>query len=515
MKSLLCLFILFAGTALVRGAQPHSPSLNDPAQAFPTPIDVYTVDGSNSTLWEVLQHRVEVEPFNLVATVIFFLAVVHTFLTAKFRHWAHVVEHRHAEKLRRQGRFVDSNNDGEPDVVSFWGKVLHIFGEVEAVFGLWVVPLIVAITWSENWLTAQEYLNFHVSYTEPIFVIVIMAIAASRPVLRLAEDAMARVAALGGSTPLAWWFSILTIGPLLGSFITEPAAMTISALLLLGNFYRFQPSERLKYATLGLLFVNVSVGGTLTHFAAPPVLMVAGTWGWDLTHMLTNFGWKAVLGIVTANMLYYYVFKREFAALARQTKPAGEAMLFGAPVDDHRMRIPAWVTFVHVLALAWTVFTAHYTALYVGGFLMFLAFTQATAQFQSPIQFRGPILVGFFLAGLVIHGNLQQWWIEPVLRSLDRLPLMLGATVLTAFNDNAAITYLASLVPGFSDELKYAVVAGAVAGGGLTVIANAPNPAGQSILAPSFQNGVAPGKLLLGAIVPTIIMVLAFLLLPS
>lgn len=515
MKSLLCLFIVLAGTAWVHGAQPHGPSLNDPAEAFPVPVEIYAVDETNSTLWEVLKHRVEVEPFNLVATVIFALAVLHTFMTAKFRHWAHLIEHHHAEKLRRQGRYVDSNNDGEPDEVSFWGKVLHIFGEVEAVFGLWVVPLIVAITWSESWLTAEEYLNFHVSYTEPIFVIVIMAIAASRPVLRFAENAMARLAALGGSTPLAWWFSILTIGPVLGSFITEPAAMTISALLLLENFYRYQPSERLKYATLGLLFVNVSVGGTLTHFAAPPVLMVAGTWGWDLMHMASHFGWKAVLGIVTANVLYYFVFKGEFAALARQKKPEGEAMLFGAPVDDHRMSIPVWVTLVHLLALAWTVFTAHYTALYVGGFLMFLAFTQATAQFQSPIQFRGPILVGFFLAGLVVHGNLQQWWIEPVLRSLDRLPLMLGATVLTAFNDNAAITYLASLVPGFSDEMKYAVVAGAVAGGGLTVIANAPNPAGQSILSPSFNNGISPGKLLLGAIIPTIIMVLAFLLLPS
>jgi Na+/H+ antiporter NhaD/arsenite permease-like protein len=301
----------------------------------------------------------------------------------------------------------------------------------------------------------------------------------------------------------------------LGSFITEPAAMTISALLLLENFYRYNPSERLKYATLGLLFVNVSVGGTLTHFAAPPVLMVASTWGWDLLHMASHFGWKAVVGILCANSLYYMVFKQEFASMAAQRKPEGEAMLYGAPVDDHRMRIPKWVTAVHLLALGWTVFTAHYTALYIGGFLMFLAFTQATTQFQSPIQFRGPILVGFFLAGLVIHGTLQQWWIEPVLRSLDTLPLLLGSTVLTAFNDNAAITYLASLVPGFTEEMKYAVVAGAVAGGGLTVIANAPNPAGQSILSPSFKEGIAPGKLFAGAIIPTIIMVLAFLLLPS
>jgi Na+/H+ antiporter NhaD/arsenite permease-like protein len=125
------------------------------------------------------------------------------------------------------------------------------------------------------------------------------------------------------------------------------------------------------------------------------------------------------------------------------------------------------------------------------------------------------LLVGFFLAGLVIHGGLQAWWIAPVLSSLPELPLMIGATVLTAFNDNAAITYLASLVPNFSDGMKYAVVAGAVTGGGLTVIANAPNPAGQSILQRYFEGGVSPLKLVLAAIVPTIVMGVTYYVLPS
>ena len=120
--------------------------------------------------------------------------------------------------------------------------------------------------------------------------------------------------------------------------------------------------------------------------------------------------------------------------------------------------------------------------------------------------------MGFFLAGLVVHGGLQGWWIAPVLSHLTDVPLLLGAAGLTAFNDNAAITYLASLVPNFSEELKYAVVAGAVAGGGLTVIANAPNPAGQSILSDYFPDGVSPLKLALGALIPTIIMLAVFLL---
>jgi Na+/H+ antiporter NhaD/arsenite permease-like protein len=113
----------------------------------------------------------------------------------------------------------------------------------------------------------------------------------------------------------------------------------------------------------------------------------------------------------------------------------------------------------------------------------------------------------------VIHGGLQGWWIEPVLSSLTAVPLFLGSTLLTALNDNAAITYLATLVPDFTDELKYAVVAGAVTGGGLTVIANAPNPAGQNILQRFFPAGVSPVGLLLGSLVPTVILGLCFLLL--
>jgi Na+/H+ antiporter NhaD/arsenite permease-like protein len=124
------------------------------------------------------------------------------------------------------------------------------------------------------------------------------------------------------------------------------------------------------------------------------------------------------------------------------------------------------------------------------------------------------LLVAFFLAGLVVLGGLQQWWLEPVLMSLDANAVFFGATALTAITDNAALTYLGSLVEGLSDEFKVALVAGAVTGGGLTVIANAPNPAGVSILRSKFDNNsVHPVGLLLGALPPTIVAALAFRLL--
>jgi hypothetical protein len=231
--------------------------------------------------------------------------------------------------------------------------------------------------------------------------------------------------------------------------------------------------------------------------------MVAAAWQWDMTYMFTHFGWHALSGIALANVTYFLIFRRELLAL----KPAPES---GAPAEEP---VPAWVTLVHLAFLGFTVWMAHHPALFIGGFLFFLAFAQATAHHQRAVDLRSPLLVGFFLAGLVIHGGLQGWWIEPVLGSLGEKPLFAGATILTAFNDNALITYLATLVPGFSEKLKFAVVAGAVTGGGLTVIANAPNPAGQSILARYFPNGVSPLGLLLGALIPTLLVAFSFMVL--
>lgn len=476
---------------------------------IPRALDSYREPAGASVL-EVLQSRIAAEPFNLVATIIFVLAIGHTFLTAKFRHWAHIAEEEHAARIKAAGRKTvrtDLDEDGTPDEVSFKGQILHFFGEVEAVFGIWVLVLAGAVMYFYGWGTVVAYIGNRVNFTEAMFVVVIMAIASTRPVLRFAESCMRVFAGFGGHRSGAWWLSILIVAPLLGSFITEPAAMTIGALLLARQFYVHRPSPRFAYATLGLLFVNVSVGGTLTHFAAPPVLMVAGPWQWDTVFMLTHFGWKAAIGIVVATVLYYFIFRQEFAALdqAKLASRSGENS-GGAPV-------PHWITAVQLTFMAFTVMVAHYPPLFIGGFLFFLAFAQATAHHQGRLDLKPPLLVGFFLAGLVVHGGLQAWWIEPVLKSLGEFPLFLGATVLTAFNDNAAITYLATLVPGFTDALKYAVVAGAVTGGGLTVIANAPNPAGQTILQRFFPEGVSPLGLLLGALPPTLIMGLCFMLL--
>jgi hypothetical protein len=466
------------------------------AAPFPLPLTDYPAVAGG--LFDTLQARVAIEPFNAIATGIFVIAILHTFTTSWFSGLAHRVQHRHDEACRREGR------ERTPSVLA---ESLHFLGEVEVVFGLWAAVLLVAIAVGKGWNVATHYLNDEVVYDEALFVVVIMTLASTRPIIGLAESWLGRLASLGGKTPAAWWLAILTIGSLLGSFITEPAAMTISALLLSRQFFDLNPSPRLKYATLGLLFVNVSIGGTLTHFAAPPVLIVARPWNWDTAFMLAHFGWRSAAAIVIATGVYYLMFRRELVALGQRSSPPDRYL----PAEDDPpdgftlLPVPAWVTAVHVLFIGWTVLNAHEPALFIGGFLFFLGFAKATAAFQSRVELRAPLLVGFFLAGLVIHGGLQAWWIAPALTGLSELPLFISAAVLTAFNDNALITYLATLVPSFDEGLKIAVVEGAVAGGGLTVIANAPNPAGQALLGRFFDGSVSPLRLFLGALIPTLI----------
>ena len=515
----------------------------EPKAPFPVPLACYTMDAGAAEfqakhcdlvpgienyrdpegvgVGDILSHRISANPFNLIGSLIFLIAILHTFMANKLTEMAHQIHHEHDERMKAAGATGDEISHDIP----LKAEVLHFLGEVEAVFGMWVIALmVIMIGYYGDWSTFKDYIAHDRNYVEPMFVVVIMGIASTRPVVKFAEKLLGLAAGIGGHSAAAWWLSILTIAPLLGSFITEPAAMTIAALLLANQFYKLKPSPWFAYGTLGLLFVNISVGGTLTHFAAPPVLMVAGPWEWSLGFMAANFGWKAALGIVIANILYYMAFKGEFAKMARGEVSDEDSKLkprqmshedFENMWAERDAPIPGWVTLVSILFMGWTVFNAHYPPLFIGGFLFFLGFMVVTGTHQNHVELKSPVMVGFFLAGLVTLGGLQGWWIAPVLGSLEDLPLMLTATILTAFNDNAAITYLATLVPGLADSAKYAVVAGAVTGGGLTVIANAPNPAGQSILGRFFGGGVSPAKLAICALIPTIIMGICFMGIPT
>lgn len=472
--------------------------VQEPIETFPRPLSSYADKGLTASAQ--LLGRLKVEPLNGIASLIFFLAIIHTFAAPKFM----ALSHRYTQEANNLSVSDDSNRKirARQDSLRFRGVMCHFLGEVEAIFGIWLLPLGAVIAMMKGFPAVFKYLD-EVRFAEPIFVATIMVMAGSLPILRFTETCLAAVASLGGKSVAAWWFSILTLGPLLGSLITEPAAMTLCALLLTDRFFSAQPRMPLKYATLGLLFVNISVGGTLTHFAAPPVVMVASKWGWGIGYMLQSFGWKAALSILISNVLFFLVFHRELLSLSLPN------------TGGYRPRFPIWITLTHMAMMGWVVFSAHHPSVVILTLLVFLAFVLATPNHQEEIAFRGPLLVGFFLAALVIHGGFQQWWIAPILQGLGRWPLMISSMALTAFNDNAAITYLASLVPDLSDPLKYAVVAGAIAGGGLTVIANAPNPAGQTLLQKFFgEDGVHPAYLFAAAIVPTLILGVFLMLFP-
>ena len=411
----------------------------------------------------------------LVAAAIFGLALLHTFSTKYFEYLAHT----------------------RPTHAGVW----HLLAEVEIVFGFWAMILMVVMSFMVGEGEALAYLDGR-NFTEPLFVFAIMVVAGSRPVLQAASVAVqAIVRVIPLPRTMAFFLAALAIVPLLGSFITEPAAITLAALLMKDTIFA-RASKPLKYAALGTLFVNISIGGTLTPYAAPPVLMVAKAWGFDLAYMLTHVGWKAAVAVLINAAGVTFLFARELRAMEHSSK---------SPYSG----VPFSMVAVHLLFLLAIVIFAHHTAAFITVFLLFMGVSTAYPAYQDRLMLREGLLVAFFLGGLVVLGGMQQWWLQPLLLMMDATQVFFGATALTAITDNAALTYLGSLVEGLTPEFKYALLTGAVTGGGLTLIANAPNPAGASILKSTFDHGaIAAHGLFAGALGPTIVAILCFRLFP-
>lgn len=409
----------------------------------------------------------------VLATVIFALAVSHTFAAASFKTLAKKYS-KHA-------------------------NLLHLLGEVEIIFGFWALVLISMIAAFTGGDKAVSYIASR-QFTEPLFVFVIMVVAASKPILVLVKNLVITIAnALPFNSTIAHIWLSLAVVPLLGSFITEPAAMTIAALMLAPLAFNQAMPEWLKYVPLATLFVNVSIGGTLTAYAAPPVLMVASVWQWDTVFMAYHFGWKAAVAVIInaslASLLLRKHVSREVFAVAEYTK------------------IPLTIIITHLAFLVGIVAFSHQPVIFGILFLLFIGFTRFNAVYQSPLILKEGLLVGVFLGGLVILGGMQDWWLQPIVTALNPLQLFWGAGALTAITDNAALTYLGAQIDGLSDTAKYMLMAGAVTGGGLTIIANAPNPAGASLLKHHFnENAIHPGFLLLAALPPTLVAAALFLL---
>ena len=418
------------------------------------------------------------QSIQIIATILFAVAIVHTFAVPVFARLAH----QHGPHA------------------GLW----HFLSEVEAVFGLWALVLLTVMALVAGVPTMVDYMDT-TNFTEPLFVFAIMVVAASRPILELVGGLVRALARLiPVPRQLATYFVVLTFVPLAGSLITEPAAMTLAALLLRDAYFKRPGHSAFKYMTLGVLFVNVSIGGVLSAYAAPPVLMVAKTFGWDSAYMLTHFGWRAVMAVfVNAGIL---------TLINRKVLTSGEVQTRRGITQDSPVQVPPLTILIHVLFLVGVVVFAHHPAIFMGLLVLFIGFCHAYKRFQSPLMLKEGLMVGFFLAGLVLLGTLQKWWLQDLLGGLSPTVLFWGSTALTALTDNAALTYLGSLVDGTSEAWRYMLVAGAVTGGGLTVIANAPNPAGFSILKSSFDNEtISPGGLFIAAVGPTLVAAALFL----
>lgn len=415
----------------------------------------------------------------IVATVLFATAIIHTFSVPVFARLA--------------------NKGGAHS--GLW----HMLSEVEAVFGVWAFILIVFISVFIGVDQAVEYMDTR-NFTEPAFVFAIMVVAASRPILDMVSKLVKVIAnALPLRNEYAMFFVTMSVVPLFGSLITEPAAMTLAALLLRDQYFKRTGRAGFKYLTLGVLFVNISIGGVLTSYAAPPVLMVAQTFNWDTAFMATHFGWRAAVAVFI-NAALLTIISRAALIEAPESVPQETE-------TKKRVDVPLVVMGIHLVFLVGIVLAAHHTVIFLGMLMMFIGYATAYRQYQNPLMIREGLMVGFFLAGLVILGGLQKWWLQDLLGGMSPTALFLGSTALTAITDNAALTYLGSLVEGTSELWRYMLVAGAVTGGGLTVIANAPNPAGFSILKGTFPDGaISPLRLLLSAAVPTLIAATMFLL---
>ncbi|MFH2128859.1 MAG: putative Na+/H+ antiporter [bacterium] len=382
-----------------------------PDMVFPLPLNAYQ-DSHLTSVGEILLQRIRQQPMNLVVSLLFLCAIIHTFCVGYFRRTAARLEEKYQQATQVNGVEKVVYNGQATKKICCWAEFFHLLGEVEIVFGMWVIPVFWSMTFIFGWHASLEYMTT-VNFTEPIFVVVIMTLASSRPIEHFSENCMRVAAGIGKGSTAAWWFAVLTIGPALGSFITEPGAMTISAMLLAKYFYHKKPSLPFAYATIGLLFVNVSVGGTLSHFAAPPVLMVAGKWHWDTAFMLSHFGWKAVCGIVVSNIIYFTLFRSEFRRMDL-SQPDSTGTAENSNSLNRSDPIPWIIILVHILLMTWTVFCAHYPVLFVPGFFLFLGFRQATAHYQNETNIKPPLLVGAFLAGFRRGGSPPSWegWVR-------------------------------------------------------------------------------------------------------
>ncbi|MCE5318366.1 MAG: putative Na+/H+ antiporter [Parachlamydia sp.] len=451
-------------------------------------------DDHLSGIWQRLSSRIDLHPINLLFAACFLLAILHTYA-------AHRFARRARQRGHREGASMGIVPEGGPEgwKESFWADLLYFFGEVEVVFGVWCLVIFAVAGWLYGWDSVVAYMGSQ-DYSEAVYVAVALAMASTYPIMRFADKILSGLARLGGGTPLAWWVLLLTLGPLLGALVKESVAMTIVALLLGRHFFACRPSRGLAYATLALLFTNISVSGLFTNFASSAIVVLSKAWNWDTPFMWQTFGWKGIAGIAASNLIYFGLFHREL----RQLKsPKVE--------EDRQREVPWWVTALHLAFLAWITLNSSLPTVVMGAFVLYLGVYQATASYQKFMDLREPLLIGFFLSSLILISGLQVWWIEPVVEGLHEHGLYLASLMLSAFTHNTSNTLLYSHLPHLTEQVKYLLVSAALVGGGMTIMANGPNLMACSLLNDYFDREISFARLFLASLVPAQVLSIFFL----
>ncbi|MDR0340024.1 MAG: putative Na+/H+ antiporter, partial [Puniceicoccales bacterium] len=208
------LMLCWSGGAFAHGLC-HSATANGVTES----VELAIGDGESP-----LPSKFSVSPREVATAFFFFTAIVHTFCAGAIG--------RQASQFQKRCDSLPISARLQRSLLGFYAHLCHLLGEIELPFAIWAIPSLLAICWAEGIDALRHYLCDEVSFSEPIFIVVIMAMAATRPVLSLAEKIIGVFAGLGRGTAAAWWFAILLVAPPLGSFLTEPAAITIGALLL-------------------------------------------------------------------------------------------------------------------------------------------------------------------------------------------------------------------------------------------------------------------------------------------
>lgn len=464
-------------------------------------------DSALQSISERLLLRSHIQPINLLFLFLFLCAILHSFLAP----WIASV----AEKMGAGKKIDRLQVDPVPEPfdskltkeTSFFSEWLYFLSEIEVIFGIWCIPALIAMTLAYGSETTADYLNGE-NYRDALFIILAMAIASTYPIMHFAEFSFQKVAQLGKGTPTAWWFVLQLLGPLLGAFFKESIAMTISVSLLGLHFYAYRPSKRLCYASMALLFTNISIAGLMTNFAASSLTILKRAWGWDLQFMLTHFAWKSLIAVFVSTFCIYLYYRNDFARVDKEKLATAEM-----PGLRPKGNVPFWVTFIHLIFLGWVIFMSESPVIAFGSFVLFLGFYQATAPYQTYMALREPIMVGFFLASIMVLGGLQGWWISPIVETLEDFALVGFSLALTAINQNPSVMYIATQIPSLGSIDRYLLVTSIMAGGGLTYLSNGPNLIGYALLEKYFPERINPFRQLFAALFPAAIAVLCFYLL--